>query len=336
VSGLFAGCGVKYSEYKNVAARTMVPDRIEAVAAPAVVKWGGAWAKWRDLSPPLRIRFGGCAAYVVLLTLLFIQPLVMLMLYAARSDLHSHILLVPFISGYLLYIQRGRISTAYRSSIAGTVAVGGIGMAALVAGITWRGSLSVNDELAAMAIAYVSFLAAGGLMFLGSKWMSAAAFPIAFLIFLVPLPDATVNWLEEASAQASTDAATLYFKALGTPLVRHGTVLELPRIVLGVARECSGIHSSWVLFITSQLVSYLFLKTWWRRTALVAFVIPLGILRNGFRIFVIGLLCTHVGPHMINSSIHRRGGPLFFVLSLVPLFLLLWWLRQQERRNVSG
>ena len=36
--------------------------------------------------------------------------------------------------------------------------------------------------------------------------------------------------------------------------------------------------------------------------------------------------------YMIDSGIHRRGGPLFFALSLVPLFLLLWWLRGRERR----
>ena len=265
--------------------------------------------------------------------MLFLQPLTMLMLHAAQSDLHSHILLVPFISGYLLYIRRGRLLTAYCSSITGTVAVSGIGIAALAAGIEWRASLSVNDELALMALAYVSFLAAGGFLFLGSKWMRAAAFPIAFLIFMVPLPDAAVNWLEDASASASAEAAALYFNVLGTPLVRHGTVFELPGVVLQVAQECSGIHSSWVLFISSLIASHLFLRTWWRRTALVAFVIPLGILRNGFRILVIGLLCIHVGPHMIDSSIHRRGGPVFFALSLIPLFLVLWWLRRQERRN---
>jgi hypothetical protein len=61
-------------------------------------------------------------------------------------------------------------------------------------------------------------------------------------------------------------------------------------------------------------------------------VIPLGILRNGFRVFVIGMLCVHVGPHMIEHVIHRRGGPVFFALSLLPLFALLWWLRRWERR----
>src|ERR1035441_5294576 len=132
----------------------------------------GAWATWRDLPRPQRSRVGGCVSYFVLLTLLFLQPLTRLILYAARSDLHSHILLVPLITVYLLYIQRGRPSSSYSSSIAGTVTVGGIGIAALAAGIAWRGSLSLNDGLALMALAFVSFVAAGGFLFLGSQWMA--------------------------------------------------------------------------------------------------------------------------------------------------------------------
>jgi exosortase len=162
--------------------------------------------------------------------------------------------------------------------------------------------------------------------------MAAKAFPVAFLIFMVPLPDAAVDWLEKASMLASAEAAALYFDVAGTPLVRHGTVFELPGIMIQVVQECSGIRSSWVLFIAGLLASHLILRTRWRRLVLVAFVIPLGILRNGFRIFVIGLLCIHIGPQMIDSMIHRRGGPIFFALSLVPLFLLLWWLRRQEQR----
>jgi len=60
---------------------------------------------------------------------------------------------------------------------------------------------------------------------------------------------------------------------------------------------------------------------------------PLGIVRNGFRILVIGLVCLHVGSQMIDSLVQRKRGPLFFALSLVPLFLLLWWLERQEQEN---
>jgi exosortase C (VPDSG-CTERM-specific) len=166
--------------------------------------------------------------------------------------------------------------------------------------------------------------------------MAAAAFPIAFLIFIVPLPDGAMQWLETASKLASDDAAHHFFLLSGTPVLRDGTVFHLPGIVFEVAQECSGIRSSWALFMTSLLASHLFLKSPWRQAVFVAFVIPLGILRNGFRILVIELLCVHLGPNMIHSIIHKQGGPAFFALSLLPLFALLWWLRHCERSKSWG
>ena len=162
--------------------------------------------------------------YLVGLTLAFIQPLTKLMTYAAGRDLHSHILLVPFITAYLLYTERRSLPAPGGRSFAGTALLGGIGLAALTAGFVWRGSLSLNDHLALMSLAYVSLLAAGGFLFVGAKWMASAAFPVAFLIFMAPLPDAAVHWLENASALASAEAAAMYFSIAGTPLVRHGTI----------------------------------------------------------------------------------------------------------------
>jgi exosortase/archaeosortase family protein len=116
---------------------------------------------------------------------------------------------------------------------------------------------------------------------------------------------------------------------------------ELPHVIsITVAQECSGIRSTWVLIITSLLASYLFLRSPWRRALLVAIVVPLGVARNAFRILVLALLCVHEGPHMIDSPLHHRGGPIFFALSLVPLFALLWCLRRGEwkweQREAAG
>jgi exosortase len=154
-------------------------------------------------------------------------------------------------------------------------------------------------------------------------------------LFMIPLPDAAIGAIEMASVRASADAAAALFRITGTPLLREGTLFTLPGIVLEVARECSGIRSSWVLFITSIAASHLLLATPGRRLALVAFAMPLAIARNAVRIVTIGLLAVYVGPHTIDSAIHRQGGPLFFVLSLVPLFALAWFLRRQEQPRRS-
>jgi exosortase C (VPDSG-CTERM-specific) len=277
--------------------------------------------------------------FVVLLTLAFSRQLVLLFIHAANTELHSYILFVPFVSAYLLYIKRNELPLNYCSSPVWAVlsllcALGAFG-ATWIAPVS-ASPLSQNDDLALLSFSFVCFLAVAGFLFLGRRWMAAAGFPFAFLFFLVPLPDRAVDWLETVLTLTSTEAANLFFNIAGIPVLRDGTVFELPGISIQVAQECSGIRSTWVLFITSLLAAYMFLKAPWRRIALVAAVIPLGILRNGFRIFVIGLVCVHAGPQMINSALHRQGGPLFFALSLVPLSLLLWWLRRREAPSLNS
>lgn len=252
--------------------------------------------------------------------------------HAAGSELHSYVLLTPFVSAYLLYVRRDRLPTQRSSSpaLAAGAAAAGLAALAIAQGSGTLLALSKNDYLGLMILSFLCFLLAGGFFFLGRQWIAAAAFPVAFLYFMIPMPDRMVDTLENASQLASAEVANLFFIASGTPFLRSGTYFQLPNIVIQVAQECSGIRSSWILLLTSLIASYLFLKTPWRRAALVAFVIPLGIVRNGLRVVTIGLLCVHFGPHMIDSPVHRRGGPLFFLLSLIPLFLLLWWLRHGD------
>jgi exosortase C (VPDSG-CTERM-specific) len=290
-----------------------------------------ALAAWRALPHPERVRLRNWAIWIAVVTVAFAQPLFRLMVHASEQSLHSHILLVPFVAAYMLFTSGSALPAAGRGSIAGAALAFGAGLGALAARIALDGSLTVNDGLALTTLAYLGIAAAGGFLFVGVRWMAAAAFPLAFLLFMVPLPDAAVIWLEDALVVASADVSAWMIAATGTPLLREGTVFTLPTIVLEVARECSGIRSTGVLFITSVVASQMFLTSPWRRLVLVAFVIPLGILRNGFRILTIALLCVKVGPHMVDSVIHHRGGPIFFALSLVPLFLLLTWLRRSER-----
>ena len=281
-------------------------------------------------------RFWGGACFAIVLLAAFAEPLLALINYAARSQLYSYILLVPFVSAYLLYLRRDHLpkKCVIDLPLAIVSLAGGLGVLAITWWLDFAGRAPAdNDRLALLALSFLCCLAAGGFFFLGRPWMRAAAFPLTYLIFMVPMPDAMKDALETASKSAAAEVANLLFHLSGTPFLRAGAIFQLPNITIEVAQECSGIRSSWVLFMTSILAANLFLKTRWRRFALVAFVIPLGILRNGFRILVIGLLCVNAGPQMIHSLIHRRGGSVFFVLSLIPFFLVLWWLRKGDVRT---
>ena len=281
-------------------------------------------------------RFMGWCIYLVILCGAFALPLREFITYARHSDVHSYVLLIPFVTTYLIYIRWKHLARELSSSWGFALLSAAAGTGALLASLHFT-KLGQNDYMTLIAFSFVCFVMAGTFLFLGSKWARSAMFPLFFFAFMIPLPEAAVDSLENASKEASAEVAKWLFLISGTPFLREGTLFQLPGITITVAKECSGIRSSLVLVITSLLAANMFLRTTWRRALLVCAVIPLGLLRNGLRILFISLLCVHIGPEMINSVFHRRGGPFFFAASLIPLFLLLWWLRRGEvtatRRN---
>jgi len=308
----------------TAARKTIIPTQAANIPLGSTSPERKMWRSW------------GGACYAIVLLAAFGRPLLGLINYAAGSQLYSYILLIPFVSAYVLYIRRDQLPRNYVVDLPLAIVslAAGLGALAFTYWLDFTGRAPTNnDRFVLVTLSFLCCLAAGGFFFFGRGWMRAAAFPLAYLIFMVPMPDAMADVLETASKFASAEVANLLFQLSGTPFLRAGLFFQLPNITIEVAQECSGIRSSFVLFMTSILAANLFLKTRWRRFALVALVIPLAILRNGFRILVIGLLCVNIGPQMIHSLIHRRGGPVFFVLALIPFLLVLWWLRRGDVRT---
>jgi len=270
------------------------------------------------------------------LTLAFLLPLKRLVVFAVTDDLHSHILLVPFISYYLFRLKKESLLefSAPAKQIAALFFAAGSAMLAW----HWRLGragfpLAEEDNLTLTTLAFVLFLTGLAAVFLGGTTLRALTFPFALLGFLAPLPVFLRTGIESSLQHGSAVVADWLFQLSGMAVFRTGMDFQLPGMALEVAPECSGIHSTFMLFITSLLAGQMFLRQPWRRAALCLAVIPLALARNGLRIFVIGELCVHVGPHMIDSPIHHHGGPLFFAVSLAPFFAFLYYLKKTERLN---
>ncbi len=296
---------------------------------------GGTTTKAATGSRVLSRRLKLFAVFGVLLCAVFVGPLIGLARLSHTHALHSHIPLIPVITAYLIWMRRRELPqnpTGSPAFAAIPAAIGLVGLHAYFKGEAGGVTNPGTDAIAAAIFAFVCLLWASALFLLGWSFLRPIAFPVIFLIFMVPLPTFMVNAIEVFLQYASAEAAAFLFWITGSTVFRHGLVFQLPGITIQVAEECSGIRSTYVLFITSLLAGHLLLRSHWRRVLLALFVIPLGILRNGFRVYTIGWLCVHISPTMIDSAIHRRGGPVFFVLSLIPLFLLLIWLYRTERR----
>jgi exosortase C (VPDSG-CTERM-specific) len=282
--------------------------------------------------------FRNFALAAAALALAFGVPLLHLLRFAVGDDLHSHILLMPFVCVYFARLKKNELpgDSAPAKKTAGFFFIAG---GAVLAWHWWSGRagtpLVAEDDLVLTTLAFVLFLTGLGGIFLGGAKLRALAFPFALLVFLVPLPVFLREGIETFLQHGSALVADAMFRATGMTVFRDGMIFRLPGMTLEVAPECSGIHSTLVLFITSLLAGQMFLRRAWGRVALCAVVLPLALARNGLRIFVIGELCVHVGPQMIDSPIHHHGGPLFFVVSLVPFFLLLYFLKRTESLNNS-
>lgn len=263
----------------------------------------------------------------------FALPFARLVGFSRHSEFFSYIPLVPFITAYLVWTDRKRWVLEGRAAWLPAVVFLGLG-AALMGWYRYQAAsgapLVVENVLSILTLSALCFFWGICLAFLGGRVVRQLVFPLAFLIFMVPLPSAWLNAIESFFQLVSAIAAMGFCSLVGTPVSRDGMILHLPGQSFVVAPECSGIHSTMVLVMTALLAGYLFLTRPWPRVLLVAAILPLSILRNGFRIFVIGELCVHIGPRMIDSPIHRRGGPVFFVLALIPLLLLLVFLRKYE------
>lgn len=284
---------------------------------------GGFWSRPMNLFVLFLLALTGC----------FVRPLYALLQYSLHNEFFSYIPLIPFISLYLVWLKKAELPRWTGGSWKWALAPA-LGAVALLIGWHYAfeaGWLDQKEDYLTFAIAgYLLFATAGCLAFFGSAISRALAFPLAFLAFMIPMPGAMLDAVTTFFQYTSAYTAVGMLKAAFMPVYLSDLTLNLPAFPIIVAPECSGIHSTMVLLITAFLAGHLFLRTGWKRVFLVVMVIPLAILRNGFRIFVISELCVRVSHDMINSPIHRHGGPLFFALSLIPFFAVLFWLRKSE------
>ncbi len=218
------------------------------------------------------------AVAVVLLSVCFAAPLWSLVRLAATSELYSYILLIPFISLYLVWVKRRSLPPPTPPARWLSVVCFLSGLAVLT--VYWcvrpRAGLVRVDYLAVMMTAFLLFFYGVACGFWGWKTLRALAFPLGFLIFMVPIPAECLRMIDAFLQAGSAQAAAGFFWLTGTPFFQDGLAFQLSDISIKIAPECSGIHSSMVLLITSLLASYMFLQTPWKRALLTLFVIPLG------------------------------------------------------------
>jgi exosortase len=174
----------------------------------------------------------------------------------------------------------------------------------------------------------------------GRRWGRAAAFPLGFMVFAIPVDVLdTVGFYLRLGV---VDVASGIARALGLGVVRNGTLLFSPHggYQYDVAAACSGVRSLMALAALSLLVGYLSLRAWWARLAVLVLCGPYTFVGNIVRTAAIILAAEWFGQRAGNL-VHEWFGFVVFgivlALQLVTVKLLQNWSADAgERRRESG
>jgi len=282
-----------------------------------------------------------CFFLVIVSLLLFRTPLSVLLHYFLlgenQYDKYSYIMVIPFISGTLVFLEKSKIFRSVQYCF-------WAGVSLLLAGVilNWFAELvlpriGADNSLSTKILALVVFWLAGFILCYGTRAFRAGAFPLLFLLLTVPIPDSLLDKPITAVQYGSTEVCSLVFNLGGVPVLRNGLEFSLAHNTIEVAKECSGIHSTFAILIISLVAGHFFLPSIWKRVVLVFFALPIVCVTNGLRIAGLTLLAEYVDASFLHGSLHRQGGMAFFILALLMLFAILQLLRRlRMSHNPSG
>jgi len=268
-------------------------------------------------------------AWVLISLSLFAKPIYELFQLANHDETASHILLIPFITVWLLYTGRKqlRLECAFSPGPAVFFLAPSLLMALFSLNCQ---ACTPKTRLSGYALSLILLLVAGFIFVFGAAAAKSARFALAFLLFSIPIPDLFLGKIIYGLQAGSAAIAEFFFNLSGAPVLRQGFVFRLPVMSIEVAQECSGIRSSLALLILALLVAHFSFRPFWKKLAFVAAGLCMMLVKNGIRIATLTLLANYVNPAFLTGRLHHQGGIVFFLIGLALLLPVYWALRKGE------
>jgi exosortase len=240
-------------------------------------------------------------------------------------EYYSHGFLVPMVAGWIaLRLRREAPDVPVAPDARGWWVIACAALAYLVG---LAGSL-LTLQGAALVLAVAGVILRLG----GPGALRTLAFPVAYLLFMVPLPAAWITPVVVALQLAVSTAAVAILHWRGLPVAREGNVILLPGDQsLFVAEACSGITSMITLVPLAVFLGYFVLATLRGRVWLALAVVPLALLANLVRVVatVLAALAWGAGA-ATGGTLHESAGLATFVASCLLLLAAAAGLRRWE------
>lgn len=227
----------------------------------------------------------------------------------------SHGFFVPAFSIYVLWQNRDKLRAVDPAPSSWGLLLVLFSLGTLILGV-------FGAELFLSRTSLILLLAGLVIFLYGWPMLRVTAFPLAFLVLMVPIPSIVLNQITFPLQIFASKVSATILPVLGVPVLREGNVINLPAMPLEVADACSGIRSLLSLTCLAVMYGYLLEKRIGIRVLLAVASIPIAVAANAFRIVGTGLLVQYWDPDKAEGFFHAFSGWLIFVVSLLMLFAL--------------
>jgi len=251
---------------------------------------------------------------------------------------YSHGLLIPFVIGYIVWVQRDKLA---RVPVRSSMFWGGAAVVCALFGL-WAGV--AGAELYTQRLSLILLLAGTIIYFWGFKLLQWLLVPLGLLFLAMPIPAIIFNKIAFPLQLFASRCAVWSMSLLGIPVLRQGNIIELKPLnsfdtkKLEVVEACSGIRSLMTLVTLAVVFAYFthtpdqngpgsgkrfgFLKTYWfwRSVIIVGSAVPIAILTNAFRVSGTGVLAHYYGTGVADGFFHTFSGWAIYIVAFILLF----------------
>ncbi len=234
-------------------------------------------------------------------------------------DTYNHLLLVPFIIGWLAMLKAGELAQITPRPFAPALALVAAGL-----GLWWAGH-AADINLIAHAGA-VGALQGAVIAVLGLRASLLLALPLAMGAFLVPFGDEIIAPLQFITA----DITIALTRLSGVPASINGIYIDTPAGLFIVAEACSGVKFLIAMVTLGVLVAFTRFANWRRRALFLAACVIVPILANGVRAWATVYVAQYIGAEKAGGFDHIVYGWIFFAMVVAMLLAGAWRYFERE------
>jgi len=247
----------------------------------------------------------------------------------STDENYSHGFFVPIAFVWMLWRQRRELASTEVSPRWWGIVVVLLALLQLAAGTLGAEYFVAHTSLLVLLCGITLFL-------FGTKMLRLVAFPIAWLLFMIPLPAIIFYSIMFPMQLLATKLAVSILDLLRVPSVCEGNVIYMANFTAGVVEACSGIRSVISMLAFAVLMGYLLNMSVRARWILAITAVPIALGMNALRIAATGLAGNYLGARWAEGVFHTFSGLVLFVGCLGLVLGVVAILRRFERRTTAG